>query len=222
MTLKFYFTVILILITGQVLSQDNNHKKFKIGINAGANQSNFKGDVLDEYKKAIGYSFGISTKYMLSEKLSLLLHFNYDNKSMVLKNFDSYSPSDPYLYSFENKIIFNYINIPLNANYYIDKGNRVFAQAGVFYNYFLNVENKTTRKDTGENINLFAKPNVKKYDYGFTFGMGYRFKIDTKNEIAIILKDEIGVPNIFDYENNPNVNVKTNSLKFILNWSFAI
>jgi hypothetical protein len=205
-----------------MFSQDNNNGKFKLGLNLGVNQSNLKGSVLDDYDKVISYSFGLSSEYKISKNISLLLNINYDNKVMKLEDFrvNDFNNNDTYFV--DNRITLNYINIPLNVRYYIGKSDKLFADAGIFYNHFLNVKNKTLRKDTEEEIALFAIPNVKKYDYGALIGLGYTFHLNKKNYLSILLIDEFGVPNIFDYPNNPNVNVKTNTIKLILNWQLLI
>lgn len=215
-------TSFLILLTIQTFSQDNNEGRLKIGLNLGANQSDLKESALKDYDKVISYSFGISSEYKISKKISLFLNVNYDNKVMKLEDFrvTDFNNNDTYLV--DNRIIFNYLNVPINVRYHFGKSNKLFTDAGVFYNHFLNVKNKTTRKDTGEEIVVFTNPNVKKYDYGILIGLGYMFHLNEKNCLSILLRDEFGIPNIMDYENNPNVNIKTNTIKLILNWQFII
>lgn len=215
-------TSFLILLTIQTFSQEINNGRFKIGVNLGVNQSDLKESTLEDYDKVISYSFGLSSEYKISEKISLLLNINYDNKVMKLEDFrvTNFNNNDTYLV--DNRIVFNYINAPINARYHVGKSNKLFADAGIFYNHFLNVKNKTTRKDTGEKIAVFADPNVKKYDYGILIGLGYMFHISKKNCLSILLRNEFGIPNIMDYPNNPNVNITTNTIKLILNWQFII
>ncbi len=205
-----------------MFSQDNNNSgKFKIGLNLGANQSNLKGNTLDDYKKVISHSFGLSAEYIINEKFSILSNINYDDKAMKLENFQvgGFSPDT---YFVDNKITFTYINIPIIVRYNIGKNTNIFADAGIFYNHFLQVENETTRIDTGENIALFAKPIVKKFDYGLLIGLGYKFDLSDKNCLSIIIRDEFGLPNILDYEHNSLVSIKTNTIRLILNWQFLI
>ncbi|TYA74335.1 porin family protein [Seonamhaeicola marinus] len=215
-------TSFLILLTIQTFSQESSNRRFKIGLNLGINQSDLKESALEDYDKVISYSFGISSEYKINEKLSLFFNLNYDNKMMKLENFRVINFNNNETYFVDNKIIFNYLNAPLNVRYYFGKRNKLFADAGVFYNHFLNVKNKTTRKDTEEEITAFLSPNVKKYDYGILIGLGYMFYLNEKNCLSIFLRDEFGIPNIMDYPNNPNVNIKTNTIKLILNWQIII
>ena len=214
-------TLFLIFLTIQMFSQDSNSGKFKIGLNLGANLSDFKGNVLDDYNKVTSYSFGLSAEYIINEKLSLLSNINYDNKAMKLENFRNIEGNGD-TYFLDNTIKFNYINIPINIRYNIGKNNKIFADAGIFYNHFLNVKNSTTRKDTGEKITQFSLPLIKKHDYGILIGFGYRFDLNSKNYLNIIIRDEFGLPNIFDNVNNPLINIKTNTLKLILNWQLLL
>lgn len=215
-------TTFLILLSIQTFSQESNNGRFKIGLNLGVNQSDLKESALEDYDKVISYSFGISSEYKISKKFSLFFNINYDNKVMKLEDFRVTNFNNNETYLVDNKIIFNYLNLPVNIRYHFGKSNKLFADSGVFYNHFLNVKNKTTRNDTGEEINVFIDPNVKKHDYGILIGLGYIFHLNEKNCLSILLRDEFGIPNIMDYPNNPNVNIKTNTIKLILNWQFII
>ncbi|AUP79343.1 outer membrane beta-barrel protein [Flavivirga eckloniae] len=216
------FTILfLMFLTTLSFSQDYSGKKFKIGLNLGANLSDFNGSVYDKYSPVTSYSFGLSVEYIISEKWSLLSNINYDNKIMKFENFRTINLNGDYFFV-DTKTIFNYLNIPLNLRYNIGKRNNILADAGIFYNYFLNLEHVTTRQDTGEKGAYFSKPRIKKYDYGFLIGFGYRFNLGNKNYLSFIVRDEFGLPNLYDYKTNSSLNLKTNTLKLILNWQFLI
>lgn len=87
----------------------------------------------------------------------------------------------------------------------------------------MNIENDTSVNETGESTTLFEHQNViKKNDYGISLGIGYKFKLSDKNYISIELKNEIGLANIVNYPNNTLTELKTNTIKLILNWELPI
>jgi len=218
-------TLLTLLLSLQLFSQDNNTKEYNLGLNLGANLFDLnQNDTFDTYDGVISYTFGLSLEYKINGKLSLLSNVNYDNKTMRLENFRNYRYTElnGYAYLVEDKIKFNYINIPLNIRYHIGQNNKLFTNIGVFYNHLLNLKNITTRNDTGEEITLFDYQNIiKKYDYGISFGIGYKFNL-SNNNFSIEIKDELGLANIADYQNTSLTDLKTNTIKLILNWELPL
>ena len=198
--LSVLFTLSLSL---QLFSQDNNTEKFKIGFNVGANLFDLnQNDILDTYDVVTSYTFGLSFEYKINGKLSLLSNINYDNKIMRLENFRYFAPNDD-IFLMEHRIKFNYLNIPANIRYHIGQNNKIFIDLGIFYNHFLNLKNITTRNDTGEKTTTFDFQNIlKKYDYGISFGFGYKFNSSNKNHFSIEINDELGLGMVKLFDDN--------------------
>ncbi|WP_308993962.1 porin family protein [Mariniflexile litorale] len=217
--LSILFTL---LITFQLFSQDISTEKFKIGLNLGVNSFDLNhDDIFDRYDGMISYTFGLSFEYKLNRKLSLISNINYDSKMMKLENFQYRDFNENIDYSVKDKMKFNYINIPILIRYYV--GNKLFADLGGFYNHSLKIENDSTIKETGEKITLWEHENViKKYDYGISLGIGYGFDLNNNNHFSIELKDELGIANIANYPNTSLTDLKTNTIKLILNWELPI
>jgi hypothetical protein len=220
---KTILTLTLTLLISIQLFSQNDNKKLRLGINVGINTFDLKqNNVFDRYDGLIGYNFGISAEYLINEKLSLLSGINYDRKNMIWKNVSSVDPNFG-SFSAEDKMKFSYINIPISVRYYIGKKNTFFVNTGGFYNYSLNIENETTVKETGEDITLFEHENViKKYDYGISLGIGFRFDLNDKNHFSLELRNELGLANISDFSNSSLTDLKTNTIKLILNWELPI
>ncbi len=219
-------TTLLLFLSFQLFSQDNNTEKFKIGLNLGANLFDLnQNDRFDTYDGMISYTFGLSFEYKLNEKFSILSNINYDKKVMKLENFRYRDIDDGFTYFVEDKLKFSYINIPILFRYYITN-NRIYTNIGGFYNHSLNIENDSTINETGTDITLFEYKNIiKKYDYGISLGIGFAFDLNDKNHFSIELKDELGLANISNYPNTSNNSLwtlKTNTVKLILNWELPI
>ncbi|MFH4964411.1 porin family protein [Gaetbulibacter sp. M235] len=213
----------LFLLTLKLFSQDISSGKFRIGLNFGANLFDLnKDDVFDRYKGKAGYTFGLSLEYKLSEFLSLTSDVNYDKKVMEMED-DLYRDvnGNMTLTTIKDKIKFAYINITLELRYYFK--NKAFINIGGFYNLSLNIKNETVIKDTGESVTFWEYDKViKNYDFGLSVGIGYRFSLDNKNHFLIKIKDELGLANIADYPNSSLTDLKTNTLKLILNWELPL
>ncbi len=216
-------TLLLFLLTFQLFSQENNTEKFKIGLNLGVNLFDInQNEFFDKYESMISYTFGLSFEYKLNEKLSLISNINYDRKMMILEDYISKDLDGNY-FTIEDKLKFSYINIPVLIRYYVGNKNKIFVNAGGFYNYSLNIENDTTVNETGEDITLFDSENIlQKYDYGASLGIGFGFNLNDKNHFSIELKDELGLANIANYPNTSLTDLKTNTIKLILNWELPI
>ena len=165
---------------------------------------------------------GLSFEYRLSEQLSLMSNINYDKKTMEMED-DLFRDVNGTmtLTTIKDKIKFSYINIPLYLRYHFP--NKIFADLGGFYNFSLNIDNETTIKDTGESVTLWEYENIiKNYDFGLSFGLGYKFSLNSKNHFSVRIKDELGLANIADYPNTSLTDLKTNTIKLILNWELPI
>ena len=209
--------ILALLISIQLFSQDNYTKKIRLGINVGTNTFDLnKNDYFDKYEKKISYSFGVSLEYMLNEKTSVITNLNYERKVMQLDNF-RYREIDGNDYTATDKLKFSYLNVPLILRYYVV--NKAFLDLGGFYNHSLNIENDTSVNETGESTTLWEHQNViKKNDYVISLGIGYKFKFSDKNHLSVELKDELGLANIANNPNTSLTELKTNTIKLILNW----
>lgn len=216
--------ILALLISLQLFAQEVNTKKIRLGINVGTNTFDLnKDNFFDKYEKKIGYSFGVSLEYKINEKISLLTNLNYDRKIMQLENF-RYRELDDRDYTATDKLKFSYLNLPLILRYYVTNKNKVFMDLGGFYNQSLNIKNDTSVNETGETTTIFEHERViKKYDYGVSFGIGFRFILNEKTHFNIELKDEFGLANIANFNNaSSSSNLKTNTIKLVLNWEIPI
>jgi hypothetical protein len=210
--------ILALLISIQLFSQDNNTKRIRLGVNVGTNSFDLnKDDFFDKYEKKIGYSFGVSLEYIINEKISVITNLNFDRKIMQLENF-RYREIDGNDYTATDKLKFSYLNIPLILRYYVV--NKAFINLGGFYNHSLNIENDTSVNETGESTTLFQHENIiEKYDYGISFGLGYKFKLNEKNYLTLELRDDLGLANI---AMPSTIKLKTNTIKLLLNWELPI
>jgi hypothetical protein len=218
----------LILISNQNFAQGIDNDKFNLGLNVGANLLDLKQEeFFNRYNGILSYSFGISFEFMLNEKVSLLSNINYDRKIMESESFgipdDFGNPSE---FTAKNEIKYSYINIPVFIRYYFGNNNRLNINAGGFYNYVLNVKDETRVNETSETINpLDINNSIQNNDYGVLIALGYQFNLNNNHKLAIDLRNEIGLKNITKNPTsflNSFTELKTNTIKLMLNWKLPI
>ncbi len=123
----------------------------------------------------------------------------------------------------EDKIKFKYINMPILFRCYFGGDNNLFINGGIFLNNLIDLKNTLENNTTGEkystiDYNSFFDNN----DIGLVLGIGSSFNLTSRNSLSIELRNDYGLEDInslnYYYENYSS---KTNSIKFILTWSFS-
>ncbi|CAH8289737.1 outer membrane protein with beta-barrel domain [Mariniflexile fucanivorans] len=218
-----FITAFIFLLIYQ-FSQSQNNDNFKVGLNLGSNLFDLTHDEsFNRYKGALSYSFGMSFEYIINSKFSIVSNINYDNKIMKTDYYSFYDLENMQELPAEDKTKFNYINVPLLIRFYFGNNNTFYSNAGLFYNYAINIQNVGKLKETGETVTFFEHEKIiKKYDYGVSLGIGTNFNLGDKNVFSIELKDELGIANIADYHHTNLATLKTNTIKLILNWELPI
>lgn len=209
----------LLLITiGLIFSMNlSAQNDFKIGINAGINYPNIRGNEFAKFNNfKVGYLFGVSLDYYLKENLSIKANLNYERKikKLELTFFDDQAQE----IGTENyNEIFEYINIPILLKY--EFGNsKFFVNGGPFFNYLLN--NKIDEDYPNDDSELVTEQ--KKNDFGLSVGIGTNISINEKNDLIIELRNDFGIIDTGGVPKHVNGTVKTNSIKLILGWNLGI
>jgi hypothetical protein len=78
-------------------------------------------------------------------------------------------------------------------------------------------------KENGEDLSeLDFNELFNQNDIGISLGIGVNFKINNQNSMAIELRDDLGISNIGNRDFGSISPTSTNTIKFIVNWSFEL
>ena len=150
----------------------------KIGMNL-ASVVNAKRDFGDS-KTLVGLVGGIEAEYVVANKFSLALGALYSKQGCALK---VESPID---YS---HMSFDYLNIPIVANYYIIPGLAI--KAGIQPSFLLGAKNKVKGSIGGMSINNSKdiKDDCSKFDLAIPLGASYEYKnvvFDVRYNLSVL------------------------------------
>ncbi len=153
----FFFTIIFFLFF-------ETSAQTTFGIKAGLNFSSakylneFKNDLIAPYKKIkIGFNAGGFLNYELNKIISVQAEILYSQKGLKFEQIE---------FS-ENKIVMNYIEIPISGNYKISLSRHVFFNiyVGGYGAFWTDGKSIITDNITGETITIKTDFNNKNYKY---------------------------------------------------------
>lgn len=130
--------IIGILFTSIVFAQN----EIRIGINAGATYSKFRGNQLIENADAkIDFLIGVSFEYYLKENLSIKTNLNYERKSFNTQSFGADE------FGFVNNEVeittnFDYLSLPILVKYEFGNSKKFFINGGPFLGFLLSTKSK--------------------------------------------------------------------------------
>lgn len=218
------YTIILIVLffnSTMICAQTATH----FGINGGITYFGIRGnEVAKENKYDFNYLVGTSLEFVYTPKVSLLLNFNYERKSFkndIKEQIILFDPIDP-AFNSQNKIFLqvtqHYLTLPISCKAYIGKNNGFFVNGGFYVGYLL--VSSETIKGSGANYKVSGLFND--LDFGLNFGVGKRIAINSKNNLNIEIRNNLGLVNTSKVPVINNGSVKNNSFNLILNWDFNI
>ncbi len=189
---------------------------FKIGINAGINYPDIRGNEYAKYNNfKVGYLIGVSFDYYLKQNLSLKSNLNYERKIRKFQlTYFNYEAEETGKENFRE--IYEYINLPILLKY--EFGNaKFFANGGPFLNFLLN--EKIEPNYPNDNSDVITEK--KKIDFGLSLGIGTNISVNEKNDLTVEIRDDFGVIDTGGVPSQIDGSVKTNSIKLIVGWNFG-
>lgn len=203
--MKINYLIILLILSQLTFSQ----KKIEYGINGGINYSNFRGnEFTDNFNYDFGFLIGLTVEYSFKKNLSIISGINYERKKSVNNSF--------YLFNNENPKItdkIDYLTLPVFLKLNFD--NHFFINGGSYLSYLISGEYVL------EGITKLDQTDLKKrVDFGISFGIGKKFKLNEKNNLNLEIRNDFGIVNISDTEISNNGTIKTNSLNLIMGLTF--
>lgn len=211
-------THFLLITLGLIFTiQLNAQNDFKIGVNAGLNYPDIRGNYYAKYNNfEVGYLVGLSFDYSLKGHLSLKSNINYERK-IKTRELTFYNDQIQEIGTKEYKEVFDYINLPFLLKYEF-LNDKLFVNGGPFFNYLL-----STQLDSDyPNDDSTGVTEKKKIDVGFSLGFGTTIPINEKNDIAIEIRDDFGLIDTGGGPIHADGTVKTNTIKLILSWNMGI
>ena len=212
----FFFLILIASISSIKLNAQSRHD-FKIGINAGLNYPDIRGNEYAKYNNfKVGYLVGVTFDYFLSQNLSLKSNINYERKIKEIRlTYYDYDAEETGKENFRE--ITQFINLPVLLKYEFLNSN-FFINGGGFLNIFLNEKYKPEypNKDNNE---YSEKKNI---DAGFSAGVGTNINLNEKNNLTLEIRDDLGLINIGGVPQSIDGKVQTNSIKLILGWNLGI
>lgn len=158
-----------------------------------------------------GITLNIGIEYYLSDRLSINSGLAYEQKGIFI-NYDSTFTSENGDYkaeiTFEKKIANHYLTIPLTVKKYFFKEKSLYLEAGFYSGIFLfsrlSTKEISTSQFSNENpmiatynyVGSGEKGHTSKFDFGVSFGAGYKKVLTDKLSLVSSIKLNIGLHKI--------------------------
>lgn len=152
-----------------------NAQDVEFGVKAGLNFASINGDGVPDSGITTAFNFGVMAEIPVSSKLSFQPELLYSGQGYATD---------------KESIVFNYINVPLMAKYYVTE--RFSFQAGPQIGVLTSAKIE----------DIDVKDNLKSTDFGLNFGLGY--KLD--NGLNFNARYNLGLSNINDVSGMSNKN----------------
>ena len=181
----------LLAFLGILTSNAQNSGDIELGIGLGVNLANVSTiDGLSNTSFRTSFNAGVSGEYYFSDRWGVKAKLIYDNKGwsdgfIIDENFNR-ATTDFKL---------NYITLPIMANWHFSSNRNWYLNFGPYIGFLVNVEDSE--------LGLDLKDEFKSTDFGFAYGIGYKFKIDDNMKLYIEYDGQTGFIDIFE-ENSGN------------------
>ncbi|WP_281232069.1 porin family protein [Flavobacterium gelatinilyticum] len=186
----------------------SNAQETRFGVKAGANLSNFSGDVEDA-KSLIGFQVGGFAEFKLSDKFAI-------QPELLFSTQGAKSEESEFGYSSEYKTHLSYINVPVMAKYYIVE--KFSVEAGPQIGFLVSAKEKweTSGPGVSESGDEDAKDFYESINFGVNFGAGYDF---TEN-LSVGLRYNLGLSNIAKTEDGADFKINNNVFSLSVGYKF--
>jgi len=171
--------VMAMLGLGSLSAQERSKGEIEVIPFIGYQKSFFNGDYIDRYEPKTSFTFGLNGDYFFNDRWSLRSGLSYDTMGAAPIN------------GFRNDVELNYLSIPINANWHFGSTRKWSLNFGLSASFLL-----STNKVNPLNF----KDEVKPFQAGFSYGIGYKLKV---LESFSILFDAQGLVGITNFNNHP-------------------
>jgi opacity protein-like surface antigen len=174
--------IIVLFFTAQSLAQTNQKNDFTIAPHVGATFSSFSSNEDIDFNIRTSLSLGAHLEYYLSDRWSL--------RSGLL--YAPYGAED----DFDNIDKLNYLAIPINANWHFGNKREWYVNFGFTTMFILSAKGELS---DGQEIDI--EEFIQSTDFGFNYGIGYKFNISDTTILFAELQNYSGLVNVSRLEN---------------------
>lgn len=201
---KFFSLAVAMMLSALSFAQTETGSFFfapKVGYNAASTTNK-----PDHYTSKLGLAVGVEVGYQMTDQFAFTVDALYSGQGAECETDTYWDPKNPTHY--ESKVSFDYLNIPILANYYIVKGLAV--KAGIQPGFLVSAKRKEKGIDhEGRNIEGTKETDIKDFSNSIDFSIPVGLSYEWKN-IILDARYIIGITNInksgkgFDGKNNKN------------------
>lgn len=200
-------TLIVVFTFMNVNAQD--HGDYEMGLGLGLNFSNVSDlDSENSTDSRISFNINASTEYYFSDRWGIKAKLIYDQKGWAngfIFNTDTFD-------SVTTDFKVNYLTIPVMANWHFGSTRKWYLNFGPYIGLLLNAEDSELGMD--------LKEGFKSTDFGFAFGIGYKFPINDATKLFVEYEGQSGLSDIF--EDNQGETIRNGRSSFNLGVVFAL
>jgi hypothetical protein len=208
--------IVFILFFSLPFSLISQESKLLLGFEGGLGSTNMSVSYMDigKYKKPhFGCLIGMNIQYAFSEKLAIKTGINWERKSYKFKNRPI---TDIVEWRVTDTYTFDYLVIPIMGQLSIGKSRNYYIAGGI-YNAILFKNKESRKKQLWGHIPIQGYNDYyeeySRFDFGFSFGIGYKKPIDDKFFLTMELRNNYGVQNIL--KNSLNILYSNTTLGMI-------
>nr|WP_321453546.1 porin family protein [uncultured Carboxylicivirga sp.] len=196
----------LLFIAAIMAISMSSFAQVKYGVKAGVNFANGTGDDFENGDMRTSLQAGAFARFSLSETFAFQPELLYSGQG------SKYSESETG-YSYDQTLKLNYLNIPLMFKYYASNGFNI--QAGPQLGFLMSAKMKEEETADGTTISVEEdiKDQVKGFDFGLDFGLGY----DLESGLGFDLRYGLGLTNIVD---NDDADGKNSVISLAVSYAF--
>jgi opacity protein-like surface antigen len=173
-------------IFGILTSNAQDSGEFELGIGLGLNLANVSTiDGQNNTSSLTSFNAGVSGEYYFSDRWGLKAKLIYDSKGwsdgfIIDENFNTITTD----------FKLNYVTLPVMANWHFGSNRNWYLNFGPYVGFLVNAEDSE--------LGLDLKDGFKSTDFGFAFGIGYKFEIDDNIKLFIEYDGQSGFSDIFE------------------------
>jgi opacity protein-like surface antigen len=173
-------------IFGILTSNAQDSGEFELGIGLGLNLANVSTiDGQNNTSSLTSFNAGVSGEYYFSDRWGLKAKLIYDSKGWS----DGFI-TDENFNTITTDFKLNYVTLPVMANWHFGSNRNWYLNFGPYVGFLVNAEDSE--------LGLDLKDGFKSTDFGFAFGIGYKFEIDDNIKLFIEYDGQSGFSDIFE------------------------
>lgn len=179
--MKKQLFITALAIFGILTSNAQDSGDFELGVGLGLNLTNVSTIVgQDNASSRTSFNAGVSGEYYFSDRWGLKAKLIYDSKGW----------SNGFINTVTTDYKLNYITLPIMANWHFGSNRNWYLNFGPYVGFLVNAEDSE--------LGLDLKDEFKSTDFGFAFGIGYKFKINDNIKLYIEFDGQSGFSDIFE------------------------